>query len=130
MSIEELSPDSKFDLVIVSCVFHHIPPQDRQMAIRHCCSRLKEGGRFIIFEHNPINPVMRHLVKNCPFDVDAVLLSMRRTIDRMRNVHLKVDAIAWFSRSRSQRFARSRNISAGCRWADNILSAPRTRSTT
>jgi len=77
LSMEELGPDSKFDLVIASCVFHHIPPQDRQMAIRYCYSRLKEGGHFIIFEHNPINPVTRHLVKNCPFDADAVLLSTK-----------------------------------------------------
>ena len=66
LSMDELGPDAKFDLVIASCVFHHIPPQDRQMAIRYCYSRLKEGGHFIIFEHNPINPVTRHLVKNCP----------------------------------------------------------------
>ncbi len=90
-SMDELGPDAKFDLVIASCVFHHIPPQDRQAAIRYCFSRLKEGGHFIVFEHNPINPVTRHLVKNCPFDADAVLLSMRETIERMRNAHLHID---------------------------------------
>ena len=89
--MDELGTDAKFDLVIASCVFHHIPPQDRQMAIRYCNSRLKEGGHFLIFEHNPINPVTRHLVKNCPFDADAVLLSMRETVERMRNAHLHID---------------------------------------
>jgi SAM-dependent methyltransferase len=91
MSMEELGTDCKFDLILASCVFHHIPPEDRQTAIRYCCSRLKEGGQFIIFEHNPINPVTRRLVKNCPFDADAVLLSMRETVTRMRNEHLKID---------------------------------------
>lgn len=91
VAMDDLGTDSKFDLVIASCVFHHIPPQDRQMAVRYCYSRLSEGGHFIIFEHNPFNPVTRHLVKNCPFDTDAVLLSMRETIDRMRNAHLNVD---------------------------------------
>ena len=90
-SMDELGTDAKFDLVIASCVFHHIPPQDRQMAIRYCYSRLKDGGHFIIFEHNPINPVTRHLVKNCPFDADAVLLGMRETIERMPNAHLHID---------------------------------------
>ena len=90
-SMDELGTDAKFDLVIASCVFHHIPPQDRQMAIRYCYSRLKDGGHFIIFEHNPINPVTRHLVKNCPFDADAVLLGMRETVERMRNAHLHID---------------------------------------
>jgi SAM-dependent methyltransferase len=90
-AMEELGPDSKFDLVIASCVFHHIPPQDRQMAIRYCYSRLKESGHFIIFEHNPINPVTRHMVKNCPFDTDAVLLSMRETIERMRNAQFDIE---------------------------------------
>jgi SAM-dependent methyltransferase len=125
VSMEALGTDSRFDLVIASCVFHHIPPQDRQMAIRYCYSRLKEGGHFIIFEHNPVNPVTRHLVKNCPFDADAVLLSMSETIKRMRDAHLKIDKSSYclFSRSSSPHSARLRNISAGCRWADNISSA-------
>ena len=91
VTTDDLDEDAKFDVVIASCVFHHIPPQDRQMAIRYCYSRLKQGGHFIIFEHNPTNPVTRRLVKNCPFDTDAVLLSMRETIGRMRNADLNVD---------------------------------------
>ena len=124
-SMDELGPDAKFDLVIASCVFHHIPPQDRQMAIRYCYSRLKEGGQFIIFEHNPINPVTRHLVKNCPFDADAVLLSMRETIERMRNAHLHIDKSSYclFFPQQLSRFARLRNIFVGCRWAGSISSA-------
>ena len=90
-SIEELDATAKFDLVIASCVFHHIPPQDRHTALRFCFSRLKENGHVVIFEHNPINPVTRHLVKNCPFDADAVLLSMGETTGRMRSAHLEIE---------------------------------------
>lgn len=95
------------------------------MAIRYCYSHLKQGGHFIIFEHNPVNPVTRHLVKNCPFDADAVLLGMRETVARMRNAHLHIDerATAYFFPSSLPCFARSRNIFVGCRWADSILSA-------
>jgi hypothetical protein len=34
----------------------------------------KKGGRFYIFEHNPLNPVTRKIVRECEFDHDAVLL--------------------------------------------------------
>ena len=130
LSMEELGPDSKFDLVIASCVFHHIPPQDRQMAIRYCYSRLKEGGHFIIFEHNPINPVTRHLVKNCPFDADAVLLSMRETIARMRNERLNIEESSYclFFPQPLAALRRFEKISVGCPWADNISFTPAIRS--
>ncbi|MEP7030659.1 MAG: class I SAM-dependent methyltransferase [Pseudolabrys sp.] len=91
MTTDELGEDTKFDLIIASCVFHHIPPADRQMAIRYCYSRLKPDGRFVIFEHNPINPVTRWMVKTCPFDTDAILLSMRETVNCMRNADMNVD---------------------------------------
>ena len=30
-----------------------------------------------IFEHNPINPVTRHIIATCPFDENAVLIPAR-----------------------------------------------------
>jgi hypothetical protein len=36
---------------------------------------LKPGGLMTVFEHNPVNPVTRHIVATCPFDENAVLLA-------------------------------------------------------
>ena len=38
---------------------------------------LRPGGLFAIFEHNPFNPVTKHVVDTCEFDKDAVLLKRR-----------------------------------------------------
>lgn len=95
VAMDELGTDSKFDLVIASNVFHHIPPADRQAAMDYCYSRLTPSGHFVIFEHNPINPVTRHLVKNCPFDTDAILLTMRETVERMRQAQFHVDETSY-----------------------------------
>ncbi len=63
-----------FDLVFIACVLHHIPVAQRQGWIDALAQTLRPGGRLAIFEHNPWNPVTRHLVNTCPFDEDAVLL--------------------------------------------------------
>ena len=83
-SADELPAEARFDVVMASCVFHHIAPGERQEALRFCHDRLKPGGRLAIFEHNPFNPVTRRLVSTCPFDADAVLLTMAETKRRMR----------------------------------------------
>jgi len=88
--MEELTAEPRFDLVLASCVFHHIAPAERREALRYCFSCLKPGGRFVIFEHNPFNPVTRHLVNTCPFDADAILLTMRETIDRMSEAQFTI----------------------------------------
>lgn len=36
--------------------------------------RLSPQGVLVVFEHNPYNPVTRHIVNTCPYDEDAVLL--------------------------------------------------------
>ncbi len=89
-AMDELSAATKFDLVLASCVFHHIQPAERQDALRYCYDRLKPGGHFVIFEHNPFNPVTRHLVNTCPFDADAVLLRMGETMRRMREAQFEI----------------------------------------
>ena len=35
---------------------------------------LRPGGLFVIFEHNPMNPLAMRTVNNCVFERDAVLL--------------------------------------------------------
>lgn len=87
---EELAAEPGFDLVMASCVFHHIPPAERQQALAYCRGRLKPGSRFVIFEHNPLNPVTRHMVNTCPFDADAVLLGLRETLARLRAAQFEV----------------------------------------
>lgn len=72
-----------FDLVFTACVFHHIPAQDHIRLLREIRRTLTAQGRFVLFEHNPWNPLTRHAVATCPFDRYAVLISgpeMRRRL--------------------------------------------------
>lgn len=65
-----------FDLILVSCVLHHILPIDRQRVLKRLQTLLSVDGIICFVEHNPFNPVTRRMVSTCPFDRDAVLLSM------------------------------------------------------
>jgi SAM-dependent methyltransferase len=63
-----------FDVIFVAGVFHHIPLCQRVDVAKTLCNRLSPDGQLFVFEHNPFNPVTRHIVSNCPYDEDAVLL--------------------------------------------------------
>jgi SAM-dependent methyltransferase len=63
-----------FDLIFVANVFHHIVPHLRASVMETISSLLAFNGEAFIFEHNPYNPVTRHMVNTCPFDADAVLV--------------------------------------------------------
>lgn len=76
--------DLSMDIVMAACVYHHIPPHERPTWTRELKRVLKPGGHAFIFEHNPLNPVTRRVVRDCPFDDDAVLLPRRETIDLLR----------------------------------------------
>lgn len=69
--------DEAFDLVVASCVFHHILPDARLPAVEEIQRVLACDGVFILIEHNPHNPVTRYVVNRCEFDRDAQLLSLR-----------------------------------------------------
>ena len=47
----EIALRQQFDLIIASCVFHHIPPRERGDALRYCMERLNDNGQIFIFEH-------------------------------------------------------------------------------
>jgi SAM-dependent methyltransferase len=83
--VEALPAGVRFDLVISCNVFHHIPPPERAATARALQARMKPGAHLVIWEHNPFNPLARLLVKCCPFDEDARLLSLfaaRRLLEK------------------------------------------------
>ncbi len=71
------APDSSFDLVFTACVFHHIEHEEHIHWLGELKRVTRPGGRLVIFEHNPRNPLTRHAVRNCPFDVNAHLIAPR-----------------------------------------------------
>jgi len=72
--------DNIFDIVFAACVFHHIDQSDHVHLIKEIHRVLMPGGRLIIFEHNPYNPLTRNTVNNCVFDENAVLIPARNLV--------------------------------------------------
>jgi ubiquinone/menaquinone biosynthesis C-methylase UbiE len=70
--------DGSFDMAMAICVFHHIPPAFWAGVAAEMLRVVKTNGMVLVIEHNPFNPVTRHIVNSCSFDADAVLLSPRR----------------------------------------------------
>jgi 2-polyprenyl-3-methyl-5-hydroxy-6-metoxy-1,4-benzoquinol methylase len=68
-----------YDVIVLANVLHHVPPVERRDLIRQTASRLSNAGKFVIFEHNPTNPLTQWAVSQCPFDEDAILLPVRET---------------------------------------------------
>ena len=66
--------EGSFDIVLVAGVLHHIDFSLHADLLHEIHRVLKPGGRIIVYEHNPLNPFTRQLVKTCIFDKDARLL--------------------------------------------------------
>jgi SAM-dependent methyltransferase len=65
-----------FDIVLLSNVLHHVLPNEREAVMSRACDMVNVGGKVCIIEHNPINPLVKNIVKKCPIDKNAVLLSL------------------------------------------------------
>ena len=68
-------PSGQFDICTIATVLHHIDHALHRALMREVNRVLRPGGRVYIYEHNPYNPVTRHMVDTCPFDADAILLT-------------------------------------------------------
>jgi SAM-dependent methyltransferase len=66
--------DRNFDVVFAASVFHHVSLADRPALTGEIRRVLRAAGLFVIFEHNPRNPLTRRVVNSCEFDRDAILL--------------------------------------------------------
>lgn len=65
-----------FDLIFTSCVFHHIDESEHLTILANLLQLTSPGGKLVIAEHNPWNPVTQRMVNNCPFDEGVILISM------------------------------------------------------
>ena len=68
------SIDGDYQLAVLSNVLHHIGQAQREQTIVDIADHLAPGGKLILFEHNPWNPLTRWVVRHCPFDDGVVLL--------------------------------------------------------
>jgi SAM-dependent methyltransferase len=66
--------DGDYNLAVVSNVMHHVAKAHREQTIVDIAAHLAPGGRLILFEHNPWNPLTRRVVRQCPFDDGVALL--------------------------------------------------------
>jgi SAM-dependent methyltransferase len=67
-------PDGSFDLVFTACVFHHIDHAEHVALLSEVRRVLADTGTFVVFEHNPLNPLTVHAVNTCVFDEHAKLI--------------------------------------------------------
>lgn len=65
---------ASFDVIVCACVYHHVQPDLRARHLTEVSRVLRSGGLFFMFEHNPLNPLTRFIVRRCPLDADAHLL--------------------------------------------------------
>ncbi len=66
--------DASFDAAFTICVMHHVPPPEWPSFLCEMRRVVRPGGIVVVIEHNPINPLTRRIVNNCPLDKNAVLL--------------------------------------------------------
>jgi len=96
--------DNSIDVAIAVGVYHHMPPAERQKWTDELHRVIRSGGGLYIFEHNPLNPITQKIVRDCPFDDDAILLPRRESIGLMRTSGFKdisVDYVMFFPRALS-----------------------------
>ena len=77
-------------IALAAYVFHHIPFKKHFHLIQEISRTLRYGGIFMIYEHNPYNPLTRNAVNTCPFDENAVLLRKTEVNKILKKTGLQV----------------------------------------
>jgi ubiquinone/menaquinone biosynthesis C-methylase UbiE len=76
--------DDRFDVAFASCLLHHVDPDGRVEVLAEMRRVTRPGGLVVVFEHNPVNPLTRRVVRSCSFDEGVRLLSRREASGLLR----------------------------------------------
>ena len=87
---ERALEEGNFDLAFTNGVFHHIPPAERQHAVRLVWKALKPGGVFAFWENNRWNPAVHWVMSRVPFDRDAQMLFPHQARSLLQQGRLRV----------------------------------------
>ena len=80
----------RFDLTFAICVLHHVADAtDRLQLLREMARVTRAGGLVVVFEHNPLNPLTRRVVRSCAFDEGVELLARREVRALLQQVGLE-----------------------------------------
>jgi len=101
-----------YGVAILANVLHHVPVEERAELMDFVASRLRPGGSLVLWEHNPLNPLTRRAVRDCPFDEGVTLLwprEMRKLQRKAGMKKLRRDWVVFFPATLSKlRFMESR----------------------
>jgi SAM-dependent methyltransferase len=86
----------KFDVIFAANVFHHISTGLRRHAMEQIYEALKPSGLFFLFEHNPYNPLVVRIVRECPFDKGVILIKPAHARKLFSSARLKVERQAYY----------------------------------
>jgi len=73
-----------FDLMVTHGVLHHIPIPMRDATLVGLRRRLRGGGRLVVSENSPWNPLMVWAMAHAPMDADAKPLSLHTSLRLLR----------------------------------------------
>lgn len=91
--------EGHFGIAILANVLHHVPVDERADLLAFVASRLRPGGSMVLWEHNPMNPLTRKAVRDCPFDEGVTLLwptEMRRLLQAAGMTKMRRDWVVFF----------------------------------
>ena len=89
----------KYDLIVSAGVFHHIPHIEHSRVIEKLSSFLNPNGKLVVWEHNPLNPITQKIIRDCPIDEDAVLVSsknIRILFEKVSLSNIKISYTTFF----------------------------------
>jgi SAM-dependent methyltransferase len=83
--------DGEFDLAFAICVLHHVDVPDRRPLLAEMARVTRPDGLVAVFEHNPLNPLTRRVVRNCAFDEGVTLIGRSELEQLFRAAGLRVE---------------------------------------
>jgi trans-aconitate methyltransferase len=93
----------RYQVIFAAGVFHHIPHAQHAAIAQELIGLLaRPGGKMIVWEHNPLNPFTRKVVRDCAFDRDAVLVppsTMQQMFSRFPPLRVQLAYTTFFPKA-------------------------------